>query len=135
MFFINGKATAFYFACILVFKITSTPAQVHAPVYRELIIELPELSADKDLNSIVISLGALNGIHYEGYCSQMKCLLLKVDENIHPANDAIMNKLKEKTSSFFIKPTGKIHQVLENCKDPILPNNDSEPVENSPEMR
>jgi hypothetical protein len=39
-----------------------------------------------------------------------------------------MDKLKEKTYSFIIKPTGKIHQVMENCKDPILPNNETPEV-------
>jgi|GEM_PF-3550410 len=115
------KITTFYFGCICLFYCSVSTAQTHPPVYREVIIQLPHLSADKNLDQAVVSLLSLGGIKYEGFCSQLKCLLLNADENIHPDNTAIMNLLKAMNADFVIKPTGKIHQVQESCKDPLQP--------------
>ncbi len=96
-------------------------AQNHLPVYRDVIIELPHLGAEKDLSTTVVSLLAAGGLTYEGYCEQMKCLLIRADMNVHPDNTAIMNKLKDAQLDFQIKPTGKIVQVLTACHDPAKP--------------
>ncbi len=114
---------------ILVFNLCylQAKAQTHLPVYREVIVELPAFSAGKSLNTTVFGLLALGGIKYEGYCEQMKCLLLSADQHTHPDNVLIMNKLKELTGSFVIKPSGKIHLVLSSCKDPVAVVQDPEP--------
>lgn len=116
-----------YFILVFNFCSLQVDAQSHPPVYREIIVELPVLSTGKNLNTTIFGLVALGGIKYEGYCEQMKCLLLSADQNIHPDNGLIMNKLKELAGSFIIKPTGKIHQVLSSCKDPVAAVQDPEP--------
>lgn len=124
---LKSKATVFYFLIIAVFGFSNARAQIHMPVYRELIVELPNLNFHKSLNSTVFPVVSLGGIKYEGICIQMKCLLLRVDENIHADNSAIMNKLKDLNVAFVIKPTGKIWQVKEQCQDPV--SNSQEPVD------
>lgn len=113
------------FFCI---SVSGTYAQSHAPNFHELIIELPVINAEKSLNSVVFGLVGMGGIRYEGYCSQMKCIMLSVDENIYPDEKEIMITLKELNTPFIIKPTGKIALVKEACKDPIV--FDPEPLNN-----
>lgn len=123
---LKSKVTVLYFFLVVVLGFFNVRAQTHLPVYRELIVELPNLNFDKSLNSTVFPVISLGGIKYEGICVQMKCLLLRVDENIHADNSAIMNKLKDLNVLFVIKQTGKIWQVKEQCKDPVY--NSQEPV-------
>ena len=108
------------------FCFTDIKGQIHQPVYRELIIELPRMSAEKNLASTVFALVGMGGIQYEGYCSQMKCMLLKADQNVYGDDTSIMNKLKELQLDFIIKPTGKISQVIASCKDPLILNDEQE---------
>lgn len=117
----------FCFFLFFSFFSLSARAQNHPPVYREVLIELPKLSTEKGLNTTVFSLIAMGGIKYEGYCEHMKCLLIKADENLYADNSSIMNKLKELTSSFVIKPSGTIKQVLSNCHDTAIVDNEPEP--------
>jgi len=121
MFFVCRHIAKLSTVFIFVLWVGSANAQSHAPDYYDLIVELPNLSPEKELTVLVASLTALGGIKYEGYCNHMKCLLLKVDRNIHTGDAAIMNKLKENSTLFFIKSTGKISQVLENCRDVKVP--------------
>ena len=113
--------TSYYFLFFSLCFI-QTKAQSHEPHFRELIVELPALSSEKSLSNTVFGLVSMGGIRYEGYCEQMKCLMLTIDENTYTNDLLIMNKIKEFNTSFNIKPTGKIYLVKEACKDPTLLN-------------
>ncbi len=119
MILLYRRSACFYFVIFLAGIFSPASGQSHVSSYRELLIEVPQMNAEKSLPGTVTNLVALGGIHYIGYCDQMKCLLLKADESVHANNVQIMNKLKDLNIPFLIKPTGKISQVLAACKDPV----------------
>ena len=102
--------------------LSDSKAQLHEPVFREVILELPSINADKTLHDVLFGLVAMGGIRYEGYCDQMKCLMLNVNQDIYLDNTAIMTTLKTFNTPFFIKPTGKIYLIKQVCKDPLIIN-------------
>ena len=124
MICLNKKITAFYFLIFtLCYQLSS--AQIHEPDFREVVLELPLINSDKTLHDALLGLVAMGGIHYEGYCEQMKCLMLTVNQDIYPDNLAILNTLKTLNTPVFIKPSGKIYMIKQACKDPIILNYES----------
>lgn len=121
---LNKKFATFYFL-IFSFCFQFSSAQIHEPDFREVVLELPLINADKTLHDALLGLVAMGGIHFEGYCGQMKCLMLTVNQDIYPDNLAILNKLKELNTPAFIKPSGKICSIKQACKDPIILNLES----------
>lgn len=87
------------------------------PVFQELILQIPSIDEDRSLPQLKADLLALGGIQYINYCNSLKCVMLKIDRNLHPNDQAVHHFFEVKLIPYHIKTGASISQVLSKCTD------------------
>lgn len=87
----------------------------------ELILGIPECYQKvTEWNKVKSALNTLSGVQVKAFCSMHDCILLQVDRNLQPNNQAIFDKIKEINTNFRIfEKQGSWDELARACQDEI----------------
>ena len=110
----------------------SAPASSFQNTYEELIIQVPGVHPDRNLEAVSGELTGLNGIIVTGFCPSQSLLLLKVDRKIQHDDKLLLEVFYTRKLEAHIKTGVTIQQVTEKCTG-MVSSGDSTPVPASQE--
>lgn len=105
-------STLFFFLTAI-----STLSAQAPPVFQELILQVPSVDESRSLPQLKTDLLALGGIQFINYCNSLKCIMLKIDRNIHPNDQVVHHMFEVKLIPYHIKTGATISQILSKCTD------------------
>ncbi len=87
----------------------------------ELILGIPECYQKvTEWNKVKSALNMLSGVQVKAFCSAHDCILLQIDRNLQPSNQAIFDKIKEVNTNFQIfEKQGSWDELARACQDEI----------------